>query len=319
MRASLVRGVTAVVTVLAFTLALVVQPAEGDPPPGRLVPKRGIYFGGYFRPAEWTQEGQIATFTEIEADLGHPIPIVNVFYAWEKAPNPWREQWLIDRGTVPMISWDGTYTSRILNGSEDAYILRMADHVRSLEKPIFLRFFWEMDGNKKAAVVESPEKFIAAWRYVHDRFQALGATNAVWIWAPNDYAFDIGTANQYYPGDEYVDWVGADGYNWGALGHGYTWRTFERIFSNFYAQWAGRKPLMVAETGVIEEGGDKPQWIIDLRTTLRFTYPEIKAVVYFNSVDGEYNWRVQSTEASYRAFEWIGRRRYFIPDNPYTS
>src|SRR3990170_2569248 len=143
-----------------------------------------------------------------------------------------------------------------------------------------------MDGSKKAAVVESPRKFKMAWHRVHDIFRRQGANNVVWVWAPNAWAFETGEAMNYYPGNRYVDWVAGDGYNWG----GDRWSSFARNFSAMYRTFKGKKPMMVAETGSVERGGSKARWIRHTASALRRRFPQIRAFVWFNSLDGSYAW-----------------------------
>jgi beta-mannanase len=61
----------------------------------------------------------------------------------------------------------------------------------------------------------TPADFVAAWRRVVDIFREVGAANVSFAWIPVVYPdhpvtwvdSDIAA---YYPGDSYVDWVGAD-------------------------------------------------------------------------------------------------------------
>ena len=43
----------------------------------------------------------------------------------------------------------------------------------------------------------------------------------------------------YYPGDEYVDWTGVDGYNWGVRNGG--WQSFEQVFRKSIRSWQRRR------------------------------------------------------------------------------
>ena len=53
-------------------------------------------------------------------------------------------------------------------------------------------------------------------------FDAEGATNVTWAWCgtawgmktPDSATSTAGSAYQYYPGDDVIDWVCADGFNW---------------------------------------------------------------------------------------------------------
>ena len=72
------------------------------------------------------------------------------------------------------------------------------------------------------------------------------------------------------PGDEYVDWVGIDGYNFGTAKSGMSWRSFNETFKGTYDIVTGltSRPVMIGETGSTESGGDKAAWI---RRSCRYT------------------------------------------------
>src|SRR5204863_5267335 len=131
----------------------------------------------------------------------------------------------------------------------------------------FLRFFHEFDGDYRRPVVHSAADFIAAWRHVHDVFVAEGATNVAWVWCPTAWKFISRNPwpPHYYPGNRYVDWIAADGYNWYPARSGSTWRSFRAVFADFYAWASGKgKPIMVAENGVQEDPARrrrKANWI----------------------------------------------------------
>src|SRR5256885_2213761 len=56
----------------------------------------------------------------------------------------------------------------------------------------------------------------------------------------------------YSPGDAYVDWVGIDGYNWGTTQSWSSWSSFASLVRPVYSDYAGRKPIMIAETASAE-------------------------------------------------------------------
>jgi len=194
-----------------------------------------------------------------------------------------------------------------LSGKYDSMIRQRADAVKALGGNVFIRFYWEMDGKLKAPWVHSPADFIDAWRHVHDIFVQEGATNVAWVWCPDAWAFTAHTAMQYYPGDAYVDWIGADGYNWG----GKDWGSFRSHFTGFYNAVAGRKPLMVAETGTVANGGNKVNWIQHMGHALQYYFPDIRAVCWFNSVNQGHDWRVTDSPKWFKAWKSVARTPYF--------
>src|SRR3954469_18906966 len=117
----------------------------------------------------------------------------------------------------PGVSW-----RQVANASAGSAIhnniVRWAQTVKS-RGPIMIAFHHEPEAKGSTGYGTSAD-FIAAYRKVVDIFNAQGATNVHWVWQMTDYAFrvpatDRRAAPKWYPGDAYVDNVGADGYNWG--------------------------------------------------------------------------------------------------------
>ena len=212
-----------------------------------------------------------------------------------------------------MISWAGTNTNDIAAGDFDQQIVSNAEELKALGQPVMLRWFAEMDGTNNLANAVSPASFIKAWRHIHDLFATVGATNVVWVWCPNAAGFVTGRAQQFYPGSAYVDWACADGYNWAPQLPTRTWTSFGSIFSSFYS-WgvASHKPLMIGEFGVLEGSpGEKAAWLSQAAHEIRVFFPAIRAVVYFDSDDEGFDWRVTTSPSALAAFRAFATEPYF--------
>jgi hypothetical protein len=286
---------------------------DARPAVAPLVPKRGSLFGSWVKPRTgWSMEEQKAAIRDFERTAGRPLDVNHFYYSFGKEFPTWREPWSLRRGGIPMISWNGTSAGAIAGGRYDAMIRRRADAVRALGAPVFLRFFWEMDG--KPELIDRPKQYIKAWRHVHDVFARRGATNAAWVWCPNGWAFTEGRAQRFFPGGRYVDWLCADGYNWYPGKHGSKWRSFREIFADFY-RWGAKKdkPMMVGETGVQEDrrhDGRKRRWFVDARSTIKRRFPKMRAFVYFHS-NTIYPWWIDSSRQAVSGFRSIARSQHF--------
>ncbi|HET9168587.1 MAG TPA: glycosyl hydrolase [Actinospica sp.] len=119
-------------------------------------------------------------------------------------------------GTIPLVSWGVDLRGgAVASGAKDAYLREQAKAVVRFGKPVFIRLDWEMNGSwypQWSAPAVGPSAYIAAWRHVVDVFRQAGASNAAFVWCPNDGEFDAGPWTRWYPGDAYVDWVGLDTY-----------------------------------------------------------------------------------------------------------
>jgi oligosaccharide reducing-end xylanase len=100
----------------------------------------------------------------------------------------------------------------VADGSSDAKIDALLDTLIAYKRPVFIRLGYGFDvpANKYA-----PDMYVSAWKKFHERIQAKGAVlseskespNVALVWGS---AF-CGESNigDWYPGDEFVDWIGA--------------------------------------------------------------------------------------------------------------
>ncbi len=109
-----------------------------------------------------------------------------------------------------------TAISGLASGASDAEIIRLATFISSLApKPVYLRIGYEFDGAWNSNYT-TPSNYIAAFRRVVGVILGQGVTNVDFVWqgsaSPTDDVIEGGNRediSQWYPGDEYVDWVGA--------------------------------------------------------------------------------------------------------------
>jgi hypothetical protein len=294
-------------------------------PVGPLSPATGTYLGAMTNPDRSTTDSTAPEVAALEASMGRKLAVVNQFYAYPELVTGTRERAELAEGRIPMITWGASDTIALANGSQDAYLHRQARSVAAIGGSVFLRFFHEMEGGYRASYVHSPANLVAAWRHVHAVFAAEGATNVVWVWCPTAWSFTA-TSNPgaYYPGDDVVDWVASDGYNWAPAQPGAAWRTFSQVFSRWYAWGVARgKPLMIAEFGAQEDPavpGRKAQWLRDALTSLRTGLPLVQAAVYFDTTHPKATydlvWDLRSSQSALDAWVAIGQDPYLSPMPP---
>ena len=292
-------------------------------PVGKLVPPRGALLGAFVSSTGtgWTADDVTAR----ETQLGRTFDIDHRFQNWTTHfPTP-ADGWDVQNGRIPMVTWqpDTTNLDTINVGANDDLIRARAHDVATFGQPMFLRFAHEMnadwypwDGvnNNTAGRHDGPAKYIVAWRHVHDLFVAAGATNAVWVWCPNRTSLPNAAWNRaqnYYPGDAYVDWVCIDGYNRDAM----HWRSFTTLFSTVSAAsaaYAARKPIMIGETSSVEGGAaKKAAWIDDAAVAMQQRFPSIAAFVWFDTQKNGFDFRIDSSASSFQAFRSLALSSYF--------
>ena len=298
-------------------------PRPGQGRPAKSPPRSGALLGTYTEPSNHDRAGQEAAVLGLERSMDRKLGIAHWFYPWGSGFPTWREPWAQAGGRLNFISWGHSSTAQMNAGAYDRVIDERARGLKAFGKPILLQWFGEMDSGTLRHDAGSPAEFIKAWRRMYNRFTAVGATNVEFVWCPNAWAFETGTAQQWYPGDAYVQWTCADGYNWAPAKPGAQWWSFERTFRHFYA-WASKKnkPIIIGEVGAVEDPGQpgrKAAWIRDLAGTVR-NWPKIKGVVWFDAThntrsepNANYDWRIGSSASSRAAWNDIGWWEIFNP------
>jgi hypothetical protein len=224
----------------------------------------------------------------------------------------------------------------IVKGTHDDYIATYAESIKDWGGEIRLRVAHEMiqdnvlNGEEFYRWQDQPEDYVNAFRHVHDIFTQAGASNAKFVWCPNNHPADINIVKQYYPGVDYVDWLCMDGYNWGNRDGkpGWPdWMWFDDIFANIYHTFVdhpeifGDKPIMLGEFASCEasphdlEGQHKAEWIKNAFERIASPdFGKIKAFHWFQ-INKECDWRVNSSDSAKVAFKAALKNKRFI-SNP---
>jgi len=183
---------------------------------------------------------------------------------------------------------------QLLTGKYDQYIAEFANKLKTINKDVFLRFSHEMNGDwyPWAGVKIGKEKYIAIHRHVKDIFNKEGVTNVKWIFSVNweDVPKENNYFALYYPGNQYVDYIGIDGYNWGNTQKWSKWISFNDIFYKRYNEIVQNfnKPVIISEFGCAPSGGNKALWIKEALNNIK-DMKSIKAFILFN-INKETDW-----------------------------
>jgi hypothetical protein len=257
----------------------------------------------------------------LEDSLKTKLPVISIYTAWGSKKDQvfpqLRAQAIYDLGSIPMITWEPwlndfdpqtfSWNAGALNknkgglkaiaeGKYDAYIDKWALDARKFGLPFYLRWGHEMNDPYRypwGQQNNGSDDYIHAWQHVVKRFRALGAKNAVWVWSPHPaYTF-----SEFYPGNEYVDWVGLTALNYGSVATWSRWWSFGQIIGNAYKGVASyNKPVMLTEFGCLTVGGDRAQWFREAFASLPREYPKIKAVIFFHAAG--------DATVSYKSLDW---------------
>lgn len=276
-----------------------------------------IYWGlGYERVLrrELAQFGSTPQYVMFYRDLGrrYPRKVVDIIRRAQATPIVSLELW----------RWESQQRSELEDldsGQYDEFFRQWARAASDHGGRLLLRPGFEMNG-EWFSWSGDPARFVQVWRRVHEIFRREGATNVEWIWCPNVVSIPRTPENDmnlYYPGDDVVDWVAVDGYNFGDHhSQWHRWTSFREIFEEVLDDFRRRypdKPIMIAETGSAPgRPGQRAAWIRGAWSWLG-TRRSVRAVIWFNydkRREGEQNWRVDASVDSLGAFnETFARSR----------
>ncbi|HEV7734717.1 MAG TPA: glycosyl hydrolase [Candidatus Binatia bacterium] len=123
--------------------------------------------------------------------------------------------------------------ANVVSGQRDANITALATFIKEVDRPVLLRIGYEFDGSWNAY---DPTLYQQAFRRIMDRLRAEGATKVASVWQASGSTTNKTTLLRWYPGDEYVDWVGYSYFRQSNPSGGIMAIARER-----------RKPIMIAE------------------------------------------------------------------------
>ncbi len=277
--------------------------------------RRQVVAGAYVPDPGWPNWwGSLEAY---DRETGRRPSIIQFYTGWDSAFPTDFVATLDRRGQTPLITWQGWSDSRgpndprysdaqILSGKFDAYIWSWADGARRWGRPLYVRWGCEANGSwnewDPGVNGNTAEQYIATFRRVRSIFAAAGATNVKVLWTAIADFPGATPLDRLYPGDEYVDGVGIDGYNWGSTQPWSSWQTFAEVFEPTISTMRRLtdKPLWLTEVGSTEHVGDKAAWLDGMFSTVARD-PRIEGLVWFN-INKETDWRINSSPAALAAF-----------------
>jgi hypothetical protein len=296
-------------------------------------PARGCYLGVYmpFVPQE------MRLLESLERRVGRGFTMISLYQAWggrrEQQFDPTPLNRILEHGAVPVLTWEPWVTDfeghglppmpdrqfrnlqAIARGDYDFYLRRWARDARRWGRPLMIRLGHEMNATwypwGERAYGNTAEDYVAMWRHVVNVFRQEGANNVLWIWSIAQRPF-----HGLYPGGMWVDWVGVTVLNFGTVPPGWRWRSFPELFRPFYRELVLlNKPIMIAEVGSAEEGGDKAAWVREAMLSLKTEFSAVRSFMWFNNAQDIYwpiNWSLTSSPDVVQAFRRAAADPYFI-------
>ena len=273
----------------------------------------GAWVGGPGQYPQPTREN-VQAFQEMQ---GNHIDLISHFALFDM--NDWDNvQQYADvakqNGSTLVVTWmaNGYGAQDIVDGRTDNYIREFAKGVKSFGDEIWMRPLHEANGDwydwgvGKPGAGNTDANVAEAFRHIVGIFREEGVTNVKWVWTTNASNQGSGTTlTGNYPGDDYVDYISIDGYNWGTSQSWSRWQSFSQVFKKAYDALANiNKPLFIAEISSSEKGGSKAEWITDMFEQFQTTFSRVFAVMWFSqSKENEGDWALNTSPEAVAAWQ----------------
>ncbi|MCI4667785.1 MAG: endo-1,3-beta-xylanase [Bacteroidia bacterium] len=184
----------------------------------------------------------------------------------------------------------------VAEGKLDKNIQKLGEYLSSLGKrPVFLRIGYEFDGHSWNHY--DREAYVKAFRRIKTKLDEQGVDNVAYVWQSTGWVSDLYQLEEWYPGDEYVDWCSFSFFD--------RWK--EAVMTDF-ARKKG-KPVFIAEASptisdhMAKFNGDTKEtilsnpeqaeeawnrWFVPFFQTIEDNSDVIKAAHYINC-----NWKIR--------------------------
>ena len=255
----------------------------------------GVYEGG--------GPPSLAAIDGFAQAAGHQPNLAGYFSGWAERFQTSYALSVRRRGMIPFVQIDPSFASvaGIASGAYDGYLRAYANSVRSYGYGVVIGFGHEMNAPWYSWGYGHvpPATFVAAWRHIVTLFRGQGADNVTWLWTINADVAGSGPIAQWWPGAQYVTWVGIDGFYYRQSD------TFETVFAPTIDQVRTftSKPVLLSETAVGPKAGQFVK-IGDLFRGMRQDH--MLGLVWFDvrQDDGvlHQDWRIEDNRAAEAAF-----------------
>lgn len=302
--------------IVAFS-TLPANAEEESPPDLRIIaPESGVYLGAFTDFGGTEDEVSKVAIREF-------LETTQKGLAWAYFSNNWTDKVefpethariITDEGIVPFIrlmprqdfdkGCDNPNPYSLVNinsGELDRDLEAWAQAAKKFGQPLMVEFGTETNGDWfpwsglcNGGGKVGPRRFRRAYRHIVQIFRTQHVNNVTWVFHVDAYDspnVPWNRISEYYPGDEWVDWIGVSAY--GPQTAAGVWQEFSEVIQDVYwrlTALSDEKPIAVLEWGVHEphEGGDKSVWITSaLQAVKDGRYPRIKGISYWHENFGD--------------------------------
>lgn len=254
---------------------------------GKYEPREGTYLGAYILQDELIN----ADMNTFENLTGKKHASYFAYLGYKTGDVEKTKKWMEEvkaNGSIPHLALEPNNGLDVVK--EDDYLIDLAKMFGELDIPIYLRFASEMNGDW-VAWNGDPNKYIEKWKLVHDVMEKY-APKVMMLWTP--FTTPQNSIMKYYPGDEYVDWVGVNVYNVvyhnNRLDQPAMHEDPLELLDYVYDTFSARKPIQISEYGATHYTITDDKYYVDFAISkitrmyegIYEKYPRIKSIFYFD-------------------------------------
>jgi len=322
------------------------------PPQGYLY--HGVYPGGRTGEEDDITPGDLASYEQAVGKDAAWVYFSNNWFHGRDFPTKTAE-WIREAGSIPYIrlmlrndlKYDGKDTTyslqNIINGDFDEDLHRWCAGAYRFGTPIIVEYGTEVNSDSFAwsgiyngggvkdeygvpALPDGPERFKDAYRHIIQVCRDEDAMNITWVFHMDSLNYPNVSWNRpenYYPGNEWIDWIGVSIYGAHTPDSAY-FDIFSARLDTVYrqiAKFAPDKPIIIAEFGTAKDNPfvDQIQWTKDAFASLKTEqYPNLIGFSWWNEwwqndshAENNTTMRVQDNPGLEELFQ------EFIGDNPH--
>ncbi|MBI3920349.1 MAG: hypothetical protein HY318_02935 [Armatimonadetes bacterium] len=247
-------------------------------------PQTGCYVGA-FVDKDGVVQGDYQKFSQL-THKKHASYLTYVAYG-----RPYPAEWVAKvkaAGAAPHIAFEPNQGLKTVKN--DTYLHLWARAAYEAKCPIFLRFASEMNGDWCAYSGE-PSLYVKKFRLVHQVMKEE-APNVAMVWTV--FSMPLKNIGDYYPGDDYVDWVGINIYSVYVHDGDVNQAAYNEdpiaFLDTVYRRYADRKPIQISEFAATNFCKASARETIDfaiakmnrLYRTVKQSYPRVKSINWFS-------------------------------------
>jgi cellulose synthase (UDP-forming) len=244
--------------------------------------------GGFYLGVSLKESNDLTGKQHFEKILKTKLDVVSIsdYFAEDEHSSAKELNLIREQNGIPLINWEVRTTDEklkiceeIYKGKHRNYLEHYAERLRQYSDPVFINFaphFDDPENPNSLLKNNSAEDFQRAWQYLYTFFNNLGVSNITWIWNPRT------ASPEWYPGPDFVDWVGVSCLNYADGRNDDDWYSFADIYnSKRTALSSFKKPVIVTEFGTAA-GSAQLSWTKQAMTDIQEKFTEIRALVFYS-------------------------------------